>query len=103
MKLCTRYACSDFHQTKILIVKLVHLICDTVVVIIQMRKENTMHNIYLFLMEHLKTFVTTQHQKKIINKAIVMNLNQMLLNLIINIIAIIVFDELMPESSSMNI
>lgn len=102
MKLCTRYACSDFHQTKILIVKLVHLICDTVVVIIQMRKENTMHNIYLFLMEHLKTFVTTQHQKKI-NKAIVMNLNQMLLNLIINIIAIIVFDELMPESSSMNI
>lgn len=32
-----------------------------------------------------------------------MNLNQMLLNLIINIIAIIVFDELMPESSSMNI
>lgn len=102
MKLCTRYACSDFHQTKILIVKLVHLICDTVVVIIQMRKENTMHNIYLFLMEHLKTFVTTQHQKKI-NKAIVMNLNQMLLNLIINIIAIIVFNELMPESSSMNI
>lgn len=32
-----------------------------------------------------------------------MNLNQMLLNLIINIIAIIVFVELMPESSSMNI
>lgn len=102
MKLCTRYACSDFHQTKILIVKLVHLICDAVVVIIQMRKENTMHNIYLFLMEYRKTFVTTQHTKKT-NKAIVMNLNQMLLNLIINIIAIIVFDELMPESSSMNI
>lgn len=66
MKLCTRYACSDFHQTKILIVEMVHLICDAVVVIIiiiQMRKENTMHNIYLFLMEYRKTFVTTQHKK----------------------------------------
>lgn len=65
------------------------------------RKHNAQH-LFVFdgTSQDLRNHSTST---KKINKAIVMNLNQMLLNLIINIIAIIVFDELMPESSSMNI